>query len=253
MARVFLVITLLMLAACESDFQKCMNTEVPRAKQLLGVDEQAARVASLSAMAEKLEIVVPIFREAIDWDMANPAPVEPKKREISIEEMPEFLESLSHLDERQQFAEVQKRNLEYAEQFELEKAQYEAELEIYDSKSNDFYFKNGKAAGFSGNTWEEMYVEDDQYYALYEEINDLVRDRALELGCWDSRRCVDPLYEELRGQGGVKLAGEGDPMLEVAPAAVAGSLSMAIKALSDLQSQSSELATVTCNTNGLYE
>lgn len=75
----------------------------------------------------------------------------------------------------------------------------------------------------------------------------------MKLGCWGSTKCEDPLFLELQDQAPHAVLVTEDPLLEVAPAAIAESLSMAIEKLSEFEMQSNDLATVRCNNNGLYE
>ena len=252
MTRLLTLFIAFALVACESDFEKCMNTELPRAKQLLKVEDQARKITSLSAIAERLEIVVPIFQKAIDWEAINPPPIEAKKRDRF--EFDERILSLSDLNDEQKFAEANRWSVETDELFEAETAEYQAALKLYETRIDEFYFQNGKEAGFSGDTWEEMYgIETGQYQDLYDEVSDLVRDRAVKLDCWGSTKCEDPLFLELQSQAPHAVLVTEDPLLGIAPAAVAESLSMAIEKLSEFEIQSNDLAIVRCNNNGLYE
>ena len=55
--RIWLIASVALLAGCESDFDKCMNTEVRKAEQMLGLDEELAHAEVLSELkiwAERL-------------------------------------------------------------------------------------------------------------------------------------------------------------------------------------------------------
>ena len=53
--RTWLILGIALLAGCESDFDKCMNTEVRKAEQMLGLDEELAHAEVLSELKAWVE------------------------------------------------------------------------------------------------------------------------------------------------------------------------------------------------------
>ena len=94
--RVWLIAGIALLAGCESDFERCMATEIPKAYRAAGLKEgnalpteellrQAglARAERLSQLATDVDTYESEQRAKNEWDLANPPP------ELSISGLPE--------------------------------------------------------------------------------------------------------------------------------------------------------------------
>ena len=75
----FLLATLFALAGCESEFQVCMNTELPRAEKLLGVSEAKDFFMELNFVQKEVDKQLPFEQEYLEWTKQNPAPERPEE------------------------------------------------------------------------------------------------------------------------------------------------------------------------------
>ena len=65
------------LTGCESEFQVCMNTELPRAEKLLGVSKAKDFFMELNLVQREVERQLPFEREYSEWYDQNPEPEKP--------------------------------------------------------------------------------------------------------------------------------------------------------------------------------
>jgi len=85
--RIWVIAGITLLAGCESEFERCMATEIPKAYRAAGVDEAnpipteellrqagSARAEQLSQLATDLITYELEERARNEWDLANPPP-----------------------------------------------------------------------------------------------------------------------------------------------------------------------------------
>ena len=63
----------ILLTGCESDFDKCMRTELPRASNDLGLEDARQTLVELNTALKKNQIAKSAADNVVAWDEANPA------------------------------------------------------------------------------------------------------------------------------------------------------------------------------------
>ena len=157
MIRLFFFVSIFTLVGCESDFQKCMNTELPRSVKAMKIDEarnQLLVLDELRALAEKEDT---LHRALIKWWESNPHPISP--------------EGMSWSD----FAKT------------------EAKL-AHDAKENLAFVKISESIGFEEKTIDEVKTRIKLFET---EVDIALRPRAITYNCWGDADCDSPLLEEV--------------------------------------------------------
>ena len=225
MRTTIVLVLSLALIGCESEFQKCINTELPRAEQLLSNDLKS-RLSGLQSLATRVELVAQLERDAILWINDN----EPQSR-------PNY----DDYDSWEEYDPVISAWMETEEAREWGAAQ--------ESKISEML----RAAGFEGETSDELWDSHSDFQNL---VADAVRERAVAKDFCDAP-CEDPWDAELTEtvwnyeEGSIE--DSLSPFAIFAPKAVAESILMVGEQLNTSLVEAEELATLTCNNNGLYE
>ena len=81
--RTWLILGIALLAGCESDFDKCMNTEVRKAEQMLGLDEELAHAEVLSELKAWVEAMWQFEDQSIENSENNVPEEEIEALELS--------------------------------------------------------------------------------------------------------------------------------------------------------------------------
>ena len=225
MRTTIVLVLSLVLIGCESEFQKCINTELPRAEQLLSNDFKS-RLSALQSLATRVEVVTQVERDLILWEIDN----EPQSR--------------PNYDDYDSWEEYQPVISAWREA--EEGRAWEAALE---SKAAELL----RAAGFEGETSDELW---DRYSDWQNLVADAVRERAI-VKEFCNVPCENPWDEELLAtvwnyeEGSIEES--LSPFAVFAPKAVAESILIVGEQLNASLVEAEELATLTCNNNGLYE
>ena len=75
MKRILTVLFLgLALAGCESDFQKCINTELPGAENTLGLAAAQEEFKELNLLRARIELSAERMIAPVEWNKSNPEP-----------------------------------------------------------------------------------------------------------------------------------------------------------------------------------
>jgi hypothetical protein len=159
MSRLFFLFSVFILAGCESDFQKCMNTELPRSVKAMKLDEvgnQLHVLDELKALAEKEDAFDSEFQK---WAMANPFPKRPDEMDWF-----DFIETEVHL--------------------------------AHDAKASLAILQMSESLGFEEKTSEEVFARIELFQ---EKVDIALRPRAITFNCWGEGEddCRSPLWEEL--------------------------------------------------------
>ena len=225
MRTTIVLVLSLALIGCESEFQKCINTELPRAEQLLSNDLKS-RLSALQSLATRVEVVAQVERDAILWEIDN----EPQSR-------PNY----DDYDSWEEYEPVISAWRETEDAREWEAAQ--------ESKYSEML----RAAGFEGETIDELW---DSYSDWQNLVADAVRERAV-VKDFCGLPCEDPWDAEATETVWDYEEGSIEESLSAfaifAPKAVAESILMVGEKLNASLVEAEELATLTCNSNGLYE
>ena len=225
MRTTIVLVVSLALIGCESEFQKCINTELPRAEQLLSNDFKST-LSALQSLATRVEVVAQVERDFILW--------------ISDKE-PQSRPNYDDYDSWEEYQPVISAWREAEEGREWEAAQ--------ESKASELL----RAAGFEGETSDELW---DSYSDWQNLVADAVRERAVVKDFCDAP-CEDPWDAEATETVWGYEEGSIEESLSAfaifAPKAVAESILMVGEQLNASLVEAEELATLTCNNNGLYE
>ena len=157
MSRLFFLFSVFILAGCESDFQKCMNTELPRSVKAMKLDEvgnQLHVLDELKALAEKEDAFDSEFQK---WAMANPFPKRPDEMDWF-----DFIETEVHL--------------------------------AHDAKASLAILQMSESLGFEEKTSEEVFARIELFQ---EKVNIALRPRAITFNCWGEDDCKSPLWQEM--------------------------------------------------------
>ena len=71
--RLISILSVMFLIGCESDFDKCMNIETPRAQLALGLVDQQTEIKEVAQLLEQHHF---IYEKIASWHEANPEPTD---------------------------------------------------------------------------------------------------------------------------------------------------------------------------------
>lgn len=226
-----LVVLILLLAGCQSEFEKCMATELPRAEMRANLEHERNAGRALVSLQDFSGKLSAITIRMDKWYEQNPLPSELQypKYKCSGKSASGFRECTENHD-----------NL-------VEK--YEADVEIWKST-------------YSGQIWaglrDEAYLqaglengvaitnEEDYEHLVNEQLTSMesvLRPRSTIYRCLRDYKCEDYDYLDLDHIGYEEVLQRA---YDEAVLINAGEISSLVKA-------TKELATVTCNNNGIYE
>lgn len=89
MIRIWLIAGIALLAGCESEFERCMSTELPIANEAVGMEDELAASAALETLGEYLEFIRMSEPLLVKWYEQNPQP-ERGESESSMEVLKEW-------------------------------------------------------------------------------------------------------------------------------------------------------------------
>jgi hypothetical protein len=253
-ATIVLVLTFFLIS-CESDFDKCINTELPRAETLVGLEAEREAGRQLVLMREVKQKLDVVEEEMEIWIKKNPYPSaglpEYPARESLLPELSDYncSDDMGHDGFMECSNSYLQEMREYTKATDELDAAHDAAVEIYNQKREEWSatpavvayvdsrekerLRLGRATGLPVSNSEEM---DDLYEDFSMQTETLVMPRSLIFQCWYESEC--------EGEG------EYNEMFEQALAEATLTNATTISVLAE---QSKELATVTCNNNGFYE
>lgn len=255
MRKAITIVAILFLAACESDFDKCMKAEVPRAEESLGLAEANSKFERATEYSKTISLLMPIQEVEQNWLSQNPAPEGP--------EYPDYECSGRDLSRKKLLECIDMHELKVAEYEEAEEA-YEASAEYQSwlAERNDFMASEMapkyNAVGIAGNTRDEVAESANKWRASQ---SDLRLERALAFDCWGAEKCDKPLAAEIEHVFGEDwymeaLQRDEDP-LEVTSSFLEQEGTRLTDYFSEqliaLKAKVPEVATLMCNRAGIYE
>lgn len=231
MARLpFMLVVMLTICGCESDFDKCLNTELPRAELAMGVKEAKGLLLDAQAVISYLQWTRRADEFWSEWKVANPQP----------EGQPEY--KCTTLDNYGDF-----------DGWSACFAAYNEAEESYKSSSKYLDWSSNIVAALpsiKGEGFQSAATSLEEVYETYAEYNDIatqvVMSRALSKGCWGKEDCDDPLYYEYQTLEKNNAEIQQSEVLDQA-------ISESVLMLTKVEVASRELATLNCNNNGFYE
>ena len=227
-------VTCILLFGCESDFDKCMRTELPRANSDLQLDSARETLANLNADLTKNQIALSARELFNVWFEANPSPV--KHPEFPKYEPPPIDDNYD-------------RYLAYLDQHETKKKEYETakashyelpEVIVWGEKRDAAFLNAYKEVGVLVGSREEL----DKWHD-FGATNKLLMARAKRNDCWGEEDCTDPILAEWDKY-------DFDEYLTI-DNALTESIEWQEEELSRLEKLAPETAVRACNANGFYE
>ena len=159
MSRLFFLFSIFVLAGCESDFQTCMNTELPRSVKAMKIDEAGNQLHVLDELKALAEREDALDSELQKWSLTNPFPKRPDDMNRS-----DFLQTQEYL--------------------------------THDAKLDIAFLQMSESLGFEEKTSEEVFARIELFQ---EKVDIALRPRAITFNCWGEGEddCRSPLWEEL--------------------------------------------------------
>ena len=218
----------LSLIGCESDFQKCMNTELPRAEELSGIEAELEAGRRLVAMRDFVNQMYDMDAGVKLWGKENPPPPGmPKYPAYSCSGFGAAYDECRSAHDKA---------------VEIYKAGVDAWESTPDGRSwtnlrDQEVERLGLKTGFPTADDEKLERMQDEFYEVR---TTLLESRSLIYQCYEDSDCDE--YGLL----------ESD-YYDVLKKSFSEAIQNNLDTVSDLVEKSAELAMVTCNSNGLYE
>ena len=215
MRKAITIMAIFFLAACESDFDKCMKVELPRAEEALrliykeSLSELEAHVERALELENKWSQVMLTLDAESAWRNENPAPDD--------RESPEYDA--------------------WNEAWEEFKAPVVAQL---------------KTMGFQGSTEDEALMSMMEWFRSYDSLRSA---RAAEFDCWGDDTCDNPVNAEAKHLFGENYFAtpEYQDFVLTEPTLLLNYFEDRLASLTQAQAQVPETAKFVCNRAGIYE
>ena len=220
--RLLFIIPFLLLAGCASEFDKCMNTELPRAEKISGLNAEREAGLQLMSLRETLEKWGLAAKAVAAWEKTNPPP-------LDIPEYPDYKCSELTGDA---WSDCRSAHDKLKEEFEAAEAIWEASPEVirWKERLEEAALRLYREQGLPLFNMEEL-----PYSEIMEKFDTFVAPRS---EIWQCR--VDPDCDDNRDEN-IDMKAIDEAMLTNA------------STISEMAEATKELATVTCNNNGFYE
>jgi len=222
-----LVGLILLLAGCESDFDKCMNTELPRAETLTGIEAEREVGRQLLDLRNHHKALIDAYEKMIQWGQANPRPAD----------YPTGPDNTC--GDYENFDSWRTCNSEYKRVREELVNEWKAtpDAKLWIERRDAEYSRVGLEIGVSISTEEEFA---DLFDGLFESYDTLLEPRSTTLQCYGDYECKE--YDFMK-----------DEHSEIIEIAFDEAILNNARVIAELMPKAELLATVTCNNNGFYE
>lgn len=234
-----------LLTGCESDFDKCMRTELSRSFSDLRVEDARQTLAKLNTTLKKNEIALSVEESSIAWVEANPQPA-------GSPEFPEY-EPPPVDDNLDAF-------IAYQDKYADKKEEYNVAKEAWQELPEFIAYERSRDAAFLKIIQETAApVETAKDYGKwldYDSIDKVLMPRAERNGCWGEDECEDPLLHEWMfrmTQDNYDSETEGLYSPWTIKIALTESIEWQTEELARLEKLAPETAIRACNANGFYE
>ena len=230
----------LFLIGCDSEFDKCMNTELPRAETLAGLEAEREVGRQLVSMRSLFQATDAVYEGMNVWGEENSRP-------SGYPEYPKYPKyECSGLGIGSEWEECYSAHNQLVEDYEKLKEEYEAALETWratpeavawvnlqDEESQRLSRENGLP---DVDTFEEYSELEGK---LLEQMDTVLEPRSPVYQCYLDHECDE--------------YGDENEYAEVVEVTFKEAILNNANTISKLVENSKELATVTCNNNGFYE
>ena len=252
--------SIVLLSGCQSEFDKCMETEAPRAESILALSDMSSAITDFKSESNFMLM----FMQAEASTQLELASTEPAGRPVQ-PQYPPYTCSLDEMsravwqacydahEERVKVYEEQKPAADLALQEWNERPEVVAWTETFEAVE----LAAIRAAGLEVESFEELERLVNSKEAGLETVEAALKERGAESDCWGNGDddCYDPISAELEGKFGIDWRDDDYPSkrYETAKLAIAEILVTMTNKYSVATNKAQELAVLTCNQNGFYE
>ena len=255
-----ILFSLLLLQGCQSDFDKCMETEAPRAEKAMDLSQLASNLTRFRDASTGLVLANEVILKFQEFDGV----IERPESIPDYPEYPDFACTDATADDWDEcWAEHEKKK----ENYEKQKAQHRVDLEIWKLTPEGLswteqweraYVNTWNEFGVLGTSREEIdgwfndnYSEDELNF-----VREEFKNYANDFNCWgkDVDDCYDPIGAKVESES--KLEYGDDGYEEKYVAAMRGVVASIIEKMTRAYSENTiraELAILACNQHGFYE
>lgn len=255
--------SLALLVGCQSDFDRCMETEFPRAEKTFGIPQLASAPMRFRDASDQYFLRNEFFIKYANTVKDVPEPENKPTRP----DYPDF-DCSDHTGQPDVFLECLNEHDKKKQEYEIQNSQYDADMKIWNQTPEGIAWRADQEAE-SINAWnavgvpvnsqaevdgwfEENYPEDEVDFVLEE-----LEKYAQESDCWGEGidYCWDPIGAKVRAEFELDYADEGfiAKRTEVGKELVAAVLVKMTDLHAEAVVSANDLAILTCNENGFYE
>lgn len=261
MRAIIVVSSMVFLVGCQSDFDRCMETELPRAEKTFGISQLESDLTRFRDASEGFILGMTHVTKyaSLYQDVKEPESM-PKYPEY-----PEFVcGDLTGKSWTDCYAEYTKKT----EKYDKQKVQYDTDYEKWkqtpdaitwrrdqETRSVNVWNMIGVPGGSQAeiDTWfDERYPQDELGFVLNE-----VEEYAKDFDCWGegTDSCFDPIGAQVRAELGPDYGDDefATAYFEASKKVVTAVIGKMTENYVDAVSKAEELAKLTCNQNGFYE
>lgn len=260
MRAIVIFVSTVLLSGCQSDFDKCMETEAPRAEAILALSDLSEAITNFQSASI---FALMLYQAEANFESER-ASSEPEGRPV-YPEYPTYACSLDDMS-RAVWQDCSDAYEVTKKAYEEEKAAADLALEEWNARpdvsawyeESDAKFLNSiNSAGLEATSLEEAEHLVSSREAELEMVNAALIKRATESDCWGAGvdSCDDPISYEVELKFGLGFVDDGyyAKRVETAKLAFAEILMTMTDQYSAATTKAQELAVLTCNQNGLYE
>lgn len=235
----FLLSGFFFLIGCESDFDKCMNAELPRAEAGLGpeIEEAQAHLTATDRLISRAQSFDEITKPVRDW--INQNPLDPPYPSLTCETRSENWDQCY-------------------EAHTQAVAQWEIDVQPWRDRRKAVLtplLPALKTAGFEGSTYEELL--ESVYKGLTEPYENATVARGQELDCWGREECegwLDVVRAEGKHVFGEDFSDYESPEYQAWLGATPERVKQHfVDKIASIKANAPEIAALMCNRAGIYE
>lgn len=260
MRHTIIFASIVLLSGCQSEFDKCMETEAPRAESILALSDMATAITdfkSASSFALKLSEAEANFEGERASSEPAGRPVQPKSPDYNCP-----ISEMTTIEWQACYDAYEGRRLAYVKDKEAAKLALDEwnarpEVSAWNEQNDTQFLASLNLVGLEVASLEEAERLVVSKEAELGAFSAALTKRAAESDCWGNSDddCYDPISAELEGKFGIDWRDDDYPSkrYETAKLAIAEILVTMTNEYSVATTKANELAVLTCNQNGFYE
>ena len=254
------LVSMVLLSGCQSEFDNCMEAELPRAESILAVGEKANAITTFKLASSKglslSEAEAKFQLEVASLPTPEGRPVYPKSPPYSCNSdmsSEVYLACLKDYKQKNDEHNVERQLYQEA----MEEWKSTADVIAWNEAQDEIYIAAFREVGILVNSIDELELWLEEFESEFEIVRVALKERAADFDCWgeEEKFCYDPISEETESTFGVTYEDDGyySKRVEVYKLAVAEILVEMTEEYAAAVNRASELAELTCNQNGIYE